>query len=322
MTLSVAQDAVRRGNLFLAQSLASNMLRDDPLDLQARHILALTSFPGAFEAVGDALAELVEMRAGTSEIYQYAIAKLLEDQAIGEDQTRWLMALAGEILYVTQSELRVRFQPFNDQAVRQLIFREIIRLYQPKAIYETGTQFATTTEFMARHGGGCLVYTTEYVYMLHIYAACRIRDVAKTEPSVASRIGLFHGDTVAFLDSAITDPTPERVFFYLDAHGMDMDAHVPLVDECKLIAGHCRQAAIMIDDIQIPDDQQYISPPGQAMAIEGLAEAWLLFDAAFVPTKDLAETGARRGSVMFSTDPETSAILDTMPQLRRFTLAG
>src|SRR5258708_25472803 len=137
--------------------------------------------------------------------------------------------------------------PFNGQALRQAMFRELVAAIPPETIFETGTYHGTTTAFMAETTAAH-VFTCELSPNYFQFGARRFH----ANPNV----------TLANLDSRSFIPQYVPLFasrqaslFYLDAH-WDKD-DLPLLEELRLVFEYAPRAVILIDDFQVWDDPGY-----------------------------------------------------------------
>ena len=206
--------------------------------------------------------------------------------------------------------------PLNGQEGRRELFRALLQAIDFDAIFETGTYRGLTTAWLADHFSGP-VFSCEYQRLYFLQAQQNLR----TRPQVS----LMHGDSRAFLTSALPDSGHRRCFVYLDAHwseGLPLPEEVgalrsrdlPLQEEIRLIAASGCQAVIAIDDFQVPgDDYQFDDyGPGSKLSIEILA---FLKDQGFriyFPALPAAqETGAKRGVCVL-----TNAFVDELDACR------
>ena len=156
--------------------------------------------------------------------------------------------------------------PLNGQEGRRELFRALLQAIDFDAIFETGTYRGLTTAWLADHFSGP-VFSCEYQRLYFLQAQQNLR----TRPQVS----LMHGDSRAFLTSALPDSGHRRCFVYLDAHwseGLPLPEEVgalrsrdlPLQEEIRLIAASGCQAVIAIDDFQVPGDDYQFDDYGPA----------------------------------------------------------
>jgi hypothetical protein len=201
---------------------------------------------------------------------------------------------------------------FNGQAHRKRMFSEIISAVPLDAIVETGTWLGNSTGYMAQTALRP-VTSCELSPRFHALAKMRLADL--------DRIQLQQGDSRRFLSGlAATELAKKSVFFYLDAHWYD---DLPLGEEMETIGDHWKQFVIMIDDFQVPDDSGYgydSYGDGKALTLELLRPAMTKYNlAAYFPSaRSDQETGARRGSVVFTRTGEFSEKLSRLKSLRQW----
>jgi hypothetical protein len=132
-------------------------------------------------------------------------------------------------------------------------------------------------------------------------------------------------DSRALLERLATDAEfpKSEVFFYLDAH---WNADLPLRDEVRLILAHWPDAVIMIDDFRVPDDPGYgydSYPNDQVLQLEYLAPVLSNATRVFFPaTRSSDETGARRGSVVFTASEAMATAIASAPSFRPYSICS
>jgi hypothetical protein len=199
--------------------------------------------------------------------------------------------------------------PFNGQAGRQQIFREIISSIKFQTIIETGAFRATTTEFLSTESA-LPVYTVESEPRFFHYARLRLRRRRSVHVEL--------GDSRAFLERLARDPSlsKQNAFFYLDSHWGD---DLPLKREVELIANTWKGVVIMIDDFEVPGDGGYSFDDygaGQRLCLDFLQPLPALGLRAFFPVMPSAhETGSKRGCVVL-TDGTFADCLEKLRSLR------
>lgn len=199
----------------------------------------------------------------------------------------------GAIDYFRHPEQRGGWDgPFNGQQGRRALFHEIVAGFRPELIVETGTHRGGTTEFMA--ATGIEIHSVEFDARLYGYAKLRLRR--------HRNVRLYCDDTIALLPQLAAMVGPRRTLFYLDAH---CEGSHPLHQELDIIMPRCPNAAVMIDDMQVPHDPGYlydIYEDGFAFTFDYLRPAIEKHRAAvFFPTlRGEAETGWRRGCVVLA----------------------
>lgn len=186
------------------------------------------------------------------------------------------------------SRIPARSVPFNGQAGRIAIVRQIAETYPIQRVVETGTFRGATTGLLRGIFGGP-VASVEADPRFFAYCESRIGQV----PGVM----LTLGDSRSFLRDLAgrEDWVSWATFFYLDAH---WEKDLPLAEELQIIASAWPRAVVMIDDFQVPDDAGYgfddYGPVG-ALTADLLPEevrGWTLLYPALPAGQ---ETGARQG---------------------------
>jgi hypothetical protein len=217
-------------------------------------------------------------------------------------------------------QLAVRFEipparwaalPMNSQAFRTELARRVILECRISRIVETGTYLGTTTEFFARFG--VPVTTAEVDPDLVRKSNARLGKWKNVEVRAGHSIRMLQD----LANEAIDRNAP--TFFYLDAHWGDQ---LPLREEAELAITHFPKSVLLIDDFAVPDDPGYGFDdygPGKQLTLEYLLQSNLPPLALYFPsTPSHKETGARRGCVVATANPDIAAILDEIPLLRRW----
>jgi hypothetical protein len=179
-------------------------------------------------------------------------------------------------------------RPFNGQAERIAIVREIAEKVRIERVIETGSFRGGTTALLAGLFGKP-VATVEADPRFHAYVERTVGQLRNVEA--------VHGDSRSFLRDLADreDWNTWPVFIYLDAH---WEHDLPLADELRIIAATWDRAVVMVDDFEVPGDPGYgfddYGPVG-ALTAEYLppevADWALMYPAA----RSSEETGARRG---------------------------
>jgi predicted O-methyltransferase YrrM len=207
---------------------------------------------------------------------------------------RWLpVSWKARIEFYLDKSLGKEFGgPFNGQAFRQKIFRDLIRKCEPDAIIETGTFRGVTTGFMVAEADKP-VYTVEAEPRFYYYAKQNLRKHKKIQVSL--------GDSRKFIEKLSKDQSlsGKNVFFYLDAHWHE---DLPLYKEIELIGDTWDKAVVMIDDFEVPDDPGYkydnygeTKRLSLSYVVPLLGNRWSVF---FPSAKSADETGLKRGCVI------------------------
>lgn len=213
--------------------------------------------------------------------------------------------------YYLKSDLKASWGgPFNGQAGRQQIFRELISTIKFQAIVETGTFRGTTTEFLAKESG-IVVHTVEAEPRFYHFSRLRFRQ--------QDDIRVEFGDSRRFLEKLAQDPVVPKsnVFFYLDSH---WQKDLPLKQEIELIAKCWRGVAIMIDDFEVPEDAGYSFDEFGSdirLCLDYLQPLGSLGLIPFFPSlPSEQETGRKRGCVVLA-DKILADRLSAMRSLKR-----
>jgi len=215
--------------------------------------------------------------------------------------------------YLSPKLRRKQGGPFNGQAFRQKIFRELITQIKFSHIVETGTFRGLTTQFMHRQSG-LPVLSGEVNPRFYSYAKRRL---CKDKP-----VRLYNLDSRVFLNSLVgsSEMKDAHLFVYLDAHWAD---DLPLLEEMQIIFTNFPDAVVMVDDFAVPGDAQYGYDDygkGKALTLEYLEPAIKEFDLQpYFPTAPAAmETGSRRGCVVLVRTPEKKMLLSKFDTIRAF----
>lgn len=221
--------------------------------------------------------------------------------------------MVGSIDYYRFPERRSAWGgPFNGQSIRLEIFKAIIASIRPKAIIETGTHIGTTTELMAE--SGLPVYTIESHPRCYGFARARLW----WRPNVRLRQGDSRAELMKLFGGPLDSRKNLSLFFYLDAH---WDEDLPLREELDIIFSRAKNAVVMIDDFQVPDDPGFSYDdygPGKVLNAEHItavvnARGLAVFYPA-APSHE--ETGFRRGCAVLCNAAVLGAELRTLSVLR------
>lgn len=255
---------------------------------------------------------LARQQAAADSFYQQA----LELEAAGLAEAAQIGFEAAVALDLLNPELQYRWGgAFNGQAERCATFREILDRLCPVAIIETGTYRGTTTEFLARHFTGP-------IHSCEIDRRCFLGSRRKL--ARFPQIELALSDSRPFLRYVLARRQPAApLLVYLDAHWWD---DLPLREEIEIVLGSGHDAAIMIDDFEVPDDPGYTFDdfgPGKRFSLALLGFLADRPEPLFYPSaRAEAETGSKRGAVVLSTSPRVTAALGTVARLRAGSFAA
>jgi hypothetical protein len=184
--------------------------------------------------------------------------------------------------------------PFNGQHLRQELFRDIIKVFQPLAIIETGAYLGTTTELFA--DTDLPVYSVEAHTRNYSFARLRLW----RRKNVQLEFGDSRHGLRMFFAGPLRDLAHSKLFFYLDAHWKE---DLPLLEELEIILSQCSSALIMIDDFEVPDEPGYGYDDygvGKALTLDFIRPAIEKHRLAvrFPLASAREEGGARRGCVI------------------------
>ena len=216
--------------------------------------------------------------------------------------------------YYRHPEWRVSWGgALNGQSHRQRMVEAFIRDLPLHAIVETGTYRGTTTAYLAAVSA-LPIYTVEVDRRKQGFSFAMLRQ--------CNNVRTYGGDSRQFLRrlAATADLADKTVLFYLDAHG---NGELPLAEEIDIIFSHWRRAVVLIDDFQVPDDDDYGYDnygPGKALNRDYIEPAVRAFSLrTFFPSvKSKSETGWKRGSVTLAADPDLIRTLRTIREIREW----
>ena len=231
---------------------------------------------------------------------------------------QWFRSTVGEqnygrIEYFLRPKLR-HGQPLNGQVHRQKMFRDIVGMFPPQAIVETGAFRGTSTSFFASMA--VPVYAVEINPRFYGYCATRFR---RQQQSVT----VSHGDSRSFLQALAVDPSVPKasVFFYLDAHWKE---DLPLRGEVELIFSNWQHSVVMIDDFCVPGTAYGFDAygPDRTLDLDYLMPVLIAKKlAVYFPSVDVSqETGWKRGTAILCQDEALMAAMDKLGSLKRFPL--
>jgi predicted O-methyltransferase YrrM len=249
---------------------------------------------------------LARQQAAADAIY----AQALELEAAGLMEAAQIGFEAAVALDLLNPELQYRWGgAFNGQAERRATFLEVIDRLQPAALVETGTYRGTSTDFMARHFAGP-------IHSCEIDRRCF--QGSRRKLARFPQVELAQSDSRTFLRYVLARLKPAApLLVYLDAHWWD---DLPLAEEIAIILASGHEAAIMIDDFEVPDDPGYTFDdfgPGKRFCLEMLDFMADRPEPLFYPAaRSESETGSKRGAVVLSTGPRVTEALVSVTRLR------
>jgi hypothetical protein len=253
---------------------------------------------------------LAHQQAAADNLYQQA----LELEAAGLMEAAGIGFEAAVALDLLNPELQFRWGgPFNGQAERRATFLEMLDRLKPAALIETGTYRGTTTEFLARHFAGP-------IHSCEIDRRCFLGSRRKL--AGFPNVDLVQSDSRPFLRYILARLRRQApLLVYLDAHWWD---DLPLREEIEIILESGHEAAIMIDDFEVPGDPGYTFDdfgPGKRFCLDMLSFLAESRESSFYPlfyprARAETETGARRGAIVLSTGPLVTAALGSVERLR------
>ena len=125
--------------------------------------------------------------------------------------------------------------PFNGQGGRCLIFAQLVQVFRPDVIIETGTYRGTTTEWMAAFQ--LPIHSIESEPESFGFSAERFK--------ATRNVALVHGDSRPHLRRLLGEVVPADacVLAYLDAHWED---DLPLGEELEIVFGDPRRTIVMV----------------------------------------------------------------------------
>jgi hypothetical protein len=193
-------------------------------------------------------------------------------------------------------------KPFHGQRSRTEIWADILSIFKPELIVETGTHVGNTCAFLSTFN--LPVITIEANTKLFAFAHMRLGN--------KSNVRLLNGDSASVLSEKLVAASSQRIFFYLDAHWLNS---LPLRQELTSIFSFYPNTAIMIDDFQVPDDEgygwdDYGSVIGR-LTLDYIAdiipEESLLF---YPQMRSSDDTGTTRGSLIIARGENSIALSD------------
>lgn len=221
---------------------------------------------------------------------------------------RRLQQLEALMDFLIHDGVRAEPRPFNGQEGRKALFESLCEAMEPTRFVETGAYLGDTAGWVCRDPDGPSVWTCDTDERL-------VTLVSKRFPGLR----VVEADARSFLAELIRSKVCTfRAFFYLDAHwGQDL----PVATELELIAAHCSEFVVMVDDFEVPGDEGYgFDDYGDGLSLT-LKDLGATFErlglTAYFPTLPSdRETGSRRGCVVLCRADLTDK-LDQLACLRR-----
>ena len=180
--------------------------------------------------------------------------------------------------------------PFNGQIVRTLRMNQIITLFNPDLIIETGSYVGTTTELLARIAP-MIIYSIE-----RSDEYFEITKIRLEKKGLGQVVKLICGDSAVEIRKILDERQKDenRVVAYLDAH---WENELPLREELLALMGSNTEFVAVIDDFKVQEDLGYGFDLFEGEPINEQIKAELKNLEVWVPsTPAYTETGARRGT--------------------------
>ena len=114
----------------------------------------------------------------------------------------------------------------------------------------------------------------------------------------------------------------DQIFFYLDAHSED---DYPLLDEISYIVNNYKNYILLIDDFEVPNDENYgyDSYRGKKLNIKFIRNLLTKNEVIFFPKiPSHKETGRLRGYTIISKNETFNNTLENIEELSKFHLAN
>jgi hypothetical protein len=316
--LDTAREALSQRNGPTAHRFLSIVLRQYPDHVQARHLAALATYYQIFNQDQAALLDTQHDITQSSGNFHLDVALILEKGGYS-DATLVAFKTAALLNYTLNPAMRATLGAFNGQILRMQIFQDLAKSNLLGEVLETGTHWGTTTEYMAWRVP-CPVRTTEISPYFIEASRLRFAELDELGSGWRGNVELFTLDSRAFLEAVLRNDVPEGGFSfgYLDAHCEylgETEVENPLLGEIALIRAARRHCILMIDDFKIPDDPDYGFE--EDITLDSLHHLLAGFDATFFPLSSRHDSGFRRGFLILSGSPETTALLDQIGELRR-----
>jgi hypothetical protein len=222
-------------------------------------------------------------------------------------------SLRGVIDYYRQPQMGDEWGgAFNGQPARRALFCSLMAEFRPRAIVETGTYRAATTELLASFGPP--VFSVEANARAYGFSRARLRR--------RKNVTLLHGDSRMALRTWLVDDLREAaqgtVLFYLDAHWND---DLPVSEEIDIVFYACPDAIVMVDDFEVPHDSGYGYDeygPGKTLNAALIAPLVAAHDlCVFYPSMPAnKEGGQKRGCILLAKEDRHGDALLEMRLLR------
>lgn len=317
--ITSAYQAMEKGDYNGALRFANMVLTREPEQLHALHLMLLATYGlVAGPKLLDAFAPMFLLHREAPRHHRDAGLSLEKADQI--ELAERVYQAAARLEYYLRPDLRAGFSgPFNGQVLRAAIYRAIAATGRLAEVIETGTHRATTTELLARHVS-CPVKSCEKDGYYHALAQIHLEALKRDGFAWAEQIELHRADTRSFLSIVLegTAAPAGLTFCYLDAHGDYIQGETvenPLLGEIRLVRAARTHLIVLIDDFEVPGDPVYSFEPGNDMAT--VAPLLPSFDAFFHPLGSQHDSGHFSGSIILSGSPETTALLDLLPELVR-----
>ncbi|MEA3446542.1 MAG: hypothetical protein U9R19_17640 [Bacteroidota bacterium] len=204
--------------------------------------------------------------------------------------------------------------PFNNQKIRQEIFKDLMTTINFVDIFETGTYNGNTTEYM---------HKTSLLPTITVEINARRYAFAKARLLKYPGIKVCFGNSSKMLRKICSNKRIKNkpVFIYLDAH---RNGKLPLLEEIQIIFENLEKAVIMIDDFKVPGFPGYIYDTyksGESLELKYFSELTLEGIKYYFPSTDPKfETGKKRGSVVIANNPFLIEKLSSIKKLQLYDL--
>lgn len=197
----------------------------------------------------------------------------------------------------------------NGQKYRKKIIDNILTNIEFDIVIETGTEYGFTTKFFSNYSKKIVSIEKSKTNFL----------LAKRNLQNEENIQLILNDSKnigkILEDEKISISKDNSIFFYLDAHS---DDDYPLLDEIKYIFEKYQNYIILIDDFQVPNDENYgyDSFKGKKLNIEFIKKLFSGDEYIFFPKiSGKKETGRIRGYSIITKNSDYAQILKSINEL-------